>query len=201
MAISRFKTSTLAQGLPKYTELWDQSTVISSAAYESIATVTGTGSNQVLTFNSIPGTYKHLQIRANLTTSGLGGSSTYGGWVTFNGDTGTNYSDHSVYADGSGNASYSVLNRASMGIITYTTNSTYHASNIIDILDYTDTNKYTTAKSISGSDFNGSGFVTLQGGNWRNTNAVTSVSLYLNAGFGAHYFTTNCSATLYGIKG
>ena len=27
MAISRFKTSTLAQGLPKYTELWDQATV------------------------------------------------------------------------------------------------------------------------------------------------------------------------------
>ena len=26
MAISRFKTSTLAQGLPKYTELWDQTT-------------------------------------------------------------------------------------------------------------------------------------------------------------------------------
>jgi hypothetical protein len=27
MAISRFKTSTLAQGLPKYTEMWDQTTV------------------------------------------------------------------------------------------------------------------------------------------------------------------------------
>lgn len=32
MAISRFKTSTLAQGLPKYTEIWDQTSVVYTTA-------------------------------------------------------------------------------------------------------------------------------------------------------------------------
>lgn len=201
MAISRFKTSTLAQGLPKYQKLWDQSTVVYTGAFEPIATVTGTGSNQVLTFSSIPGTYKHLQIRASLTTLGLGGTTSYGGWITLNGDSGSNYSDHTVYGDGGTADDYITAPRTSMGVITYQTNPAYTAPSIVDILDYADTNRNTTVRSLYGGDSNGSGFVGFSSGNWRNTAAVTSISLYLNAGFGGHNFTTNATATLYGIKG
>lgn len=62
MAISRFKTSTLAQGLPKYTELWDQTTTYGVpsanlvAKYEtppsSGSTWTDTVGNYSLSLNS-----------------------------------------------------------------------------------------------------------------------------------------------------
>jgi len=37
MAISRFKTSTLAQGLPKYTEIWDQTTTKSLGSWSYVS--------------------------------------------------------------------------------------------------------------------------------------------------------------------
>lgn len=170
-------------------------------SYESIATVTGTGSNQVLTFSSIPSTYTHLQIRANLMTNGLGGFTSYGGWIVLNSDTASNYADHTVYGDGSAAAAYNVVPRANMGIIAYTTNPSSSTGSVVDLLDYTNTNKFKTLRSLYGGDSNGSGYVALSSGLWRSTSAVTSISLYLNAGFGTHYFTTNATVSLYGIKG
>ena len=168
--------------------------------FESIATVTGTGSNQILTFSSIPSTFTHLQIRANLMTSGLGQTTTYGGWIVLNSDTASNYTDHTVYGDGASATAYAVVPRANMGIIAYQANPTYSTGNIIDILDYTNTNKFKTLRSFYGGDSNGSGFVALSSGLWRSTSVITSISLYLNAGFGSHNFTTNATASLYGIR-
>jgi len=202
MAISRFKTSTLAQGLPKYQKLWDGTSVVLTGAYESIATAVGTGSNQVFTFSSIPQGYKHLQIRASLMTSGLGGTVTqYGGWVTINGDTASNYADQVVYGDGSSTGSYTVVPRANTGMITYNTYGTYSTPNIIDILDYSNTTKFKSLRSFNGGDSNINGYIALGSGLWRNTSSVTSISLYLNAGFGSHNFTSDAIVSLYGIKG
>jgi hypothetical protein len=177
---------------------------VQAGSYEWIASATGTGSNQVLNFSSIPSTYKHLQIRANLTTSGLGGSSQYGGWITFNGDTTSSYGDHSMYGTGSNPmVAYNVVPRANMGLITYSTNNGITSTNILDILEYSNTNKAKTVKSLQTSDMYsfGGGIVNYGTGMWNNTTTVSSISLFLNAGFGAHYFTTNATAHLYGIKG
>ncbi len=43
-----------------------------AGSYESIATVTSTGSSGNLVFSSIPGTYTHLQIRGILRTNDTG---------------------------------------------------------------------------------------------------------------------------------
>jgi hypothetical protein len=68
---------------------------------------------------------------------------------------------------------------------------------ISDILDYANTNKHKTIRSISGHDQNGSGFVFLFSANWRNTNAITSIKLFPAAGS----FAQNSTIALYGIKG
>jgi hypothetical protein len=52
---------------------------------------------------------------------------------------------------------------------------------ITDILDYTNTNKNKTIKSISGYDKNGGGAVMISSGAWYNTSAVTQINCYESA--------------------
>ncbi len=166
--------------------------------YESIATVTASGSSQELTFSSIPQTYTHLEIR------GIGqasySSNDYGTiGVRLNGDSGSNYTRHALRGNGSavavtGLTSTSFADAADGAYLD--TGSTVGAS-VITILDYTNTNKNTTVRGLGGVDNNGIGAVSLASGLWINTSAVTSITLYQqNANF-----TNKTTYALYGIKG
>jgi hypothetical protein len=146
--------------------------------YESIQTVTvGSGGAASVSFSSIPSTYKHLQLRYtsadSRTGAGTGSSNLY--WK-INGDTGTNYSFHELYATFSGSfGAGAAANYA--GWITYQGNSATWGSGIIDFLDYANTNKYKTIRALSGADDNGDGFIELTSASWRNTAAITSLSV------------------------
>jgi hypothetical protein len=157
--------------------------------YESIATANGTGSSNVITFSSIPSDYTHLQVRVfNYTSSGDNLA------VRFNNDTGSNYAYHQLTADGASLASAGIANHNLM-LGGYSSASHYGVS-IIDIVDYKNTNKYKTTRSIQGSDANGSGFIILRSGLWQNTSAVNRIDLFAN-----NNFTTASQFALYGIRG
>jgi hypothetical protein len=163
--------------------------------YESIATVNGTGSSGVITFTSIPSTYKHLQIR------GVGGSTTTGSYsvLNINGDTGSNYKQHWLQGAGSGTPGAGVGSGPTSIDLYSTANATANsqAAFVIDILDYTSTNKNKTIRSFAGVDNNGSGFVDLDSGLYFATPAaITSLSFTINAGS----WRTTSSFALYGIK-
>ena len=167
-------------------------------SYESIATVTvGSGGSSTIDFTSIPSTYTHLQLRGIARSTGS--TSDIDGYMRFNSDTGANYSWHFVYGDG---ASVGTSNGTSDDHISVirTTGASSGASRfgvgVIDILDYANTNKYKTTRSLTGQDQNGSGLVLLDSGNWRNTNAITSIRLYYPSGNFAEY----SQFALYGIK-
>lgn len=171
-------------------------------SYESIATATGTGSNTSITFSSIPSTYQHLQIRSNFFTTAYGTPSIQ---VRLNGDTGVNYAFHWLNGNGS---TVSALGRStadsvtSMRLIPSTPDidATYGSAAIMDVLDYATSTKNKTIKSFGGFDGNtyfGSGFAGLTSGVWLNTNAVTSLTIFLSSG----NFSTNSTFALYGIKG
>jgi hypothetical protein len=160
-------------------------------AYESIATATGTGSSGTITFSSIPSTYKHLQIRGLVLSAGTDTAQ-----IRFNSDTGSNYTRHRIFgngttatASGSANTTFIILNEGST--------STLPNTFIVDVADYASTTKNKTVRSFSGIDQNGSGNVGLFSGVWRNTAAITSVTVFLNSG---NYDTTSV-ISLYGIKG
>jgi hypothetical protein len=174
-------------------------------SYESIATVTvGSGGSASISFTSIPSTYSHLQIRlfGQITRSTYGtGNLT----MTFNSDTGANYSSHDVYGNGASVATDAGANannmwfQDSMGT-TATTN--IFGAGIFDILDYANTNKYKTVRvlqgvDVNGTSFNAQGYIQLGSGSWRNTNAITSVTLTTAYTGWAQY----THAALYGIKG
>jgi len=165
------------------------------SSYESIATVTvGSGGASDVTFSSIPATYTHLQVRATM----LNASNLYSIKLRFNGDTATNYSAHQLYGTGSvaGAGAETSVDIGLIGVGAVSTAS-YTGAMITDILDYANTNKYKTVRSLSGADGNGSGQLKFASVGWRSTSAVTSI--FINAD--GSTFNQYTQFALYGIKG
>lgn len=169
---------------------------LSTNSYESIATTTLSTATASITFSSIPATYTHLQIRG----IARGGSGSAAIRIRCNADTATNYAAHELYGDGASAGAYAESG-VSSGFADYFGPSSAGANifgvGVIDILDYTNTNKKTTIRSLSGYDNNGSGGIALSSTLWNDTPAVTSITLF--------YASTNLvqysSFALYGIKG
>jgi hypothetical protein len=166
-----------------------------SGAYDSIATVTGTGSSGTITFSSIPSTYTHLQVRG-IMRSTAGGSQVY---TRLNGDGGSNYAYHYMYGEGTGATAGGAASQTVgyFGNVPASTDlANTYTSFVIDLLDYSNTNKYKTFRNLSGYDFNGSGQIWFASSVWMNTASVTSLSIVSNTSF-----NTSTTISLYGIKG
>ena len=171
-------------------------------SYESIATTTvGSGGAANITFSSIPATYTHLQIR------GIG-RSTYNGatnedqylYTQFNSDTGTNYDAHRIGGNGSTVAAIASTNRSQAitgWISTLNSAANVFYGSIIDILDYANTNKYKTIRSLTGGDVNGGGSIVFYSNLWRSTSAISTIKLYPEA----NDFPQYTQFALYGIRG
>lgn len=164
-------------------------------AYDSLATVTLSANTTSIEFAGIPSGYKHLQLRVFAKTNSANFYDTI--LVRFNSDTASNYSSH--YLDGY-NSTVSAAGAASTAFIqTY-----YIAGNaantfgvaVIDILDYSNTNKYKTTRSLAGVDVNTSGgAINFSSGAWRSTAAINSMTVY-----NTNPFTQYSSFALYGVK-
>ena len=207
MGIRSLKSASISNGV-KRSKVWDQSAVVLTSSYESIATVTvGAGGSSVITFSSIPSTFKHLQLRGLIRASGNGGLNNVGTFMRFNNDSGSNYNWHEVFGTGTGVGAYGQAD-ASIYIQPYTVDSgsaaNIFAVNITDILDYADTNKFKTARILNGDDLNGAGsgtaggWIALNSGVWRNTSAINRIDIRLEA---SQSFVQNSQFALYGIKG
>ena len=162
----------------------------STTSYESIATVSvGGGGSSSISFSSIPSTYKHLQIRVALLTTAGGVN------IRYNSDTGSNYTYHQLYGTGTSALANAGTSQTS-GFIAYNNAAGSNPTvAIVDILDYENTNKYTTHRSLAGTDVNGSGgTLTFFSGLWLNTAAVSSINIIGTFSQYSHF-------ALYGIKG
>jgi hypothetical protein len=69
---------------------------------------------------------------------------------------------------------------------------------VIDILDYANTSKYKTTRTLAGNDQNGAGLVGLYSGLYMSTSAISSIEFTIN---GSGNFATGSNFALYGIKG
>jgi hypothetical protein len=163
--------------------------------YESISTVTvGSGGASTITFSSIPSTYQHLQIRG--IDCGQTGSSYGYTSIRLNSDSGSNYSRHLLWGTGAAANAYGDSSQNLMQIISSSHSSTYFAGVVVDLLDYANTNKYKTVRSLAGVDQNGAGAIVLGSSVWQNTSAITSITLLPNT-----LFQQYTQYALYGIKG
>ena len=161
-------------------------------SYESIQTVTvGSGGSSSISFTSIPSTYTHLQVRSLANTS-----TTTNIWMRINSDTSANYATHYLNGDGSVAGTSSFINQ-DYGIYYGYNEAVQSCAAVLDLLDYTNTNKFKTTRNLTGFDNNGSGQIFLWSGLWRSTSAVTALTIYSQGG----NFTQYSSFALYGIKG
>jgi len=166
--------------------------VLALTSFESIATVSvGSGGQAYAEFTVIPSTYKHLQVRVSQKAASAGDLV-----FKFNGSTGNDYSRHYLGGDGSSAFSGGSTSQAD-GYVGYNPSGTYFQGAIVDILDYTDTNKYTTVRSLLGTDANGSGAIYLTSSLYLQTTAITSIKFTHGAG----NFSQYSHFALYGVKG
>ena len=177
-------------------------------SFLSIATSTvSAGGTSAITFNSIPSTYKHLQVRAFARGTSTGNSDYRESLrMRVNSDTGSNYTLHRLWGDGVAVTGVNVTSRTEFETAGMVQDGDGLANAfgyaVVDILDYASTNKYKTFRSLTGFDNNTTGTSQKQGGIlltssvWMNTNAISSITMYCSANVAqySHF-------ALYGIKG
>jgi hypothetical protein len=174
------------------------------SSYDSISTVTvGSGGQATIDFTSIPQTYTHLQLRimcrtaAGATNDGILMRCGTGGTL----DTTSTLYGHFLKGDG---ASATGGSRSSTNIeIIETTGNTATSGifgvAIIDLLDYTNTNKNKTFRSLTGNEQNTTtGELRLMSGSYGATTAAIDTLRFYSAFANIMQYS---SFALYGIKG
>ena len=169
-----------------------------AGAYDSLATVTvGSTAVSSISFAGIPSGYTHLQLRGiSKNTTGAG---TY--FVTsFNSDTSSaNYTWHYLLGNGSAASAGAATSGTFPGSVltnTYGGGANTFSAVVMDILDYTNNNKYKTIKTLSGFDDNGTGNINLTSNLWLSTSTISSITIGWNGGNFAQY----SSFALYGVR-
>lgn len=171
----------------------------STSSYESIATVTSTGSEASLSFTSISSSYKHLQIRTLVRLS-ASGTTPNDFKMQFNDATST-YRDHTLSGNGSTVTAnndtttyFPMYNFPRTGML-----ASMYGVAIIDIIDYASTTKNKVFRMISGLDDNtgGNGQIWLESGLWVDTSAITKITFTPQSA----NFVSGSTFALYGIKG
>ena len=157
--------------------------------YEPIATQTATGSETSFTFSSL-GAYTDIYMVVD--AKNLTGNSDV--LLRFNSDTGTNYSATILTGDGSAAGSYRRTSSTSI-ICNYFDflNSTTATQFNISIQNYSNATTYKTALIRANRANQATEAIV---GLWRNTAAVTSITLAL----GSSNYASGSTITLYGIK-
>jgi len=173
-------------------------------SYDALASVTvPSGGLSSITFSGIPTGYKHLELRILSKTD----RATFGEdliWGRFNSDTAANYGYHYLNGDGA-SATAGASSSNSSGFYAGESGAggtTGFGATILTILDYANTSKNKTTRTLTGIDFNGTvagygGQITLTSGLWRSTSAITSINLRPNAGT---QYIQHSSFALYGVK-
>jgi len=158
--------------------------------YTPLATITLGSAQSSVTFASIPNTFRDLIIVVNWRNSGTASATR----MTFNADDSSNYSNVAVTGIGSGNGSSGSESGTSMRVFGSAIGpSTSWQTGIIQLMDYSATNKHKTAL-VRHSDVNGD--VHAVAGRWQVNSAIFSVRLFDVLG---QNFQVGATFSLYGV--
>lgn len=190
-------TATNANGTSTASSASNSVTPTVPSSFDSIASATGDGSSDTITFSSIPSTYKSLQVRV-FTLETNPAVSLDNGWVRLNGAT-SGYSTHSIQGNGTSTYANAQANADRIHLYNLTpaaNNTNMGGAAVIDIIDYASTTKNKTVRAIFGCDVNGNGRMGLGIGAYLSTTAVSSVTIATST-----KWATGTVIALYGIKG
>lgn len=160
-----------------------------TTTYTPLANITLGSSASSVTFSNIPSTYRDLVLVVNGTTSvnaDIG--------LRFNSDSAANYSFVYMGGNGSTTASGSSGSQSQIVLNAYAWRSSERTSCIINIMDYSATDKHKTV--LSRNNVAGAG-VDAFANRWANTNAITQVAFIVATG-GAT-LSSGSTLSLYGV--
>lgn len=161
------------------------------ATYEPIATTTLSTAASTITFSSISAAYTDLRLVVTFLKATSG---TTGARLTYNGSA-TTYSDTILYGDGASASSTISTGATYIDFTAYSdASTTIPALVTADIFSYAGST-FKTCLITASADKNGSGYVERIVGLWRNTSAITSLTVTASSGS----FAIGTTATLYGI--
>jgi hypothetical protein len=182
-------------------------TPAAQGSFESIASSLLTSSASVVNFTSIPQTFTHLQIRAmGSSTSTSGSYAVIDANMRFNDDATVNNYEAFVMnsrnpntGNPTGNSATATELYTNLGIVYEGANTTLHALSVVDIYNYTLTNKKKSVNSMWGAGTNNPDNLRVSYGSgvWKSNNAITKISLYPTTG----QWASGSIFSLYGIKG
>ena len=171
---------------------------VAVGSYDSLATITvPSGGLASVVFAGIPTGYQHLEISGIVrsTASVTDGNTN----MRFNADSGSNYNGHYLFGNGSGTASGGGGAGTAIDTIRLTgasSTANMFGSGTISILNYSNSTRFKTTKTLGSNNQNGLGLIILFSGLWLNTSPITSITLTPSSGSFAEY----TQFALYGVK-
>lgn len=169
---------------------------MANVTYEPIATQTLTSSTTTVTFSSIPQTYTDLVII--MVHKNNAGATAADGFIRFNSDTGSNYSNTRLLGVTPNYAQSARTSNATCIQWMFDDNSVYDVTRF-NIMNYANT---TTYKTFVMRQDQGNYGTAAQVGLWRSTAAIDTISLTSSDNLGsgtADQFVAGSTFTLYGI--
>lgn len=198
MAVTKLSNSGIATGgVLKYDSMLAGNAPFLPGNYYAIAsTVLGSDTTNV-TFNNIPQTYDHLQVR--ILTRYIGGDAYYG--FFYNNDTTEgNYRWLQSFANGVGTIATQMVG--------YPPRSNTHSASqafggaILDIYEYAQTGNYKASRAVCGHASSPSGVIMTSNNGWyASTNAITRIDFNSRMQGSTSDFAAGSVFALYGIKG
>lgn len=158
------------------------------ATYEPISTLNPSNGTASVTFSSIPSTYDDLVLISRPLIVGANNENVE---MTFNGDTGSNYYEETIYLTTN---SRGMAYDAPLPYVRVNYAGTEPFFSRINIMGY----KQTTFRKAILAQKQDRGYCMLRGALWNSTSAITSITLKPG---GANTFATGSVFTLFGIAG
>jgi putative lipoic acid-binding regulatory protein len=163
-----------------------------AGTYDPITSLTITSTTATITFNSL-GSYTDLILvicaSSNHTDNGSRG------YIRFNSDSGNNYSDTWVGATGTATSSGRDTPQSAIAYGVVGNVSTQFETQIIHVMNYNNSTTYKTTLSRSNKSDGYNNGLRATVGMWRNTNAITSISLTCDGSY-----ISGSTFALYGVK-
>jgi hypothetical protein len=162
--------------------------------YQLIANATASGSQNTISFTSIPSTYTDLLLRASLRSNSAVTYDTI--YLILNGST-SSFQFKTIQGNGSAATSYGNSNNT-IGDIDGA-NNTANTFSLLDLYlpNYLASNNKSYSVDFAHEQNGTTAYLELEAGLWSNTAAITSLGVQL---YGSLTFTTNSTFYLYGIK-
>lgn len=175
------------------------------STYTPIASVTLSSAQSSVTFSGIPQTYTDLVVVGSMRSDTTTFNNMNFPQVQFNGDTGSTYSNTTLYSRNTGGGWSALSTRSSNtdginsgGIATTSFGSSIFSTYIVNVMNYTNTttNKTVIARVGTGGDLTNMDGTSANVGLWRNTAAITSLRIVASS---SGNFVAGSTFNLYGV--